>query len=109
MELRFSPRTDRGTATAEESDRFVDRITDVLYSLEDADPAISDPDTGANLAERSMVMSMRIDASALRDAERVFLANIRYTLRVAADGTTTSGSFEPTKGPTVHEIGLASS
>ncbi|MBB6171989.1 hypothetical protein HNR23_002049 [Nocardiopsis mwathae] len=109
MHIRFAPDLrPPGSATAERFDLFVDRVGDALWALEHADSAVADPDTGADPAERSLVVGMRISAATLQDAHEVLLAHVRHVVSIAERRGGATVGFRAERRPAVRDIGLVS-
>ncbi|HEY9412276.1 MAG TPA: hypothetical protein VIP77_22040 [Jiangellaceae bacterium] len=68
-------------------DLFSDRVMDALCELEEVDSGIVDPDIAASLAKRKINFYMGVKADSTRDAERLFLANVRTALHAAGCST----------------------
>ncbi|GAA1771599.1 MULTISPECIES: hypothetical protein [Streptomonospora] len=96
-----------GLDTSENFDSFTDSVTDELFELEDVNENISDSDVAASLTDRTMNVSMVIEAETGNDAAMFFLNTVRTALHAAGGGTESWPEFKTTRGLTRDGIELA--
>lgn len=101
--------TDPARNTDEAFDAFSDAVMDALCDLENVDSGVIDPDITANITERHMAVMMGVEADTLRDAIRLFSANVRTALHVAGCSTPDWPDFRPAAGklPNAREVDFA--
>ncbi|ADH69260.1 MULTISPECIES: hypothetical protein [Nocardiopsis] len=92
-DLSFEARN--GADSDRDFDDFVDRFVDELDNLQECDPGIVDPDVVGSLANRTLSVTMGVEAGTLEDASRLFSANVRAALHAAECGTPTWPHFVP--------------
>ncbi|MFI6574529.1 hypothetical protein ACIBFB_01920 [Nocardiopsis sp. NPDC050513] len=107
-DLSFNARN--GADSDEEFDAFVDRLVEELDNLQECDPGIVDPDVVGSLTNRTVSITMGVEAGNLEDASRLFSANIRAALHAAECETPTWPRFVPTdKVPQVRHMDASAS
>ncbi|SEN89282.1 hypothetical protein, partial [Nonomuraea pusilla] len=68
-------------------DERTDQLMDQLLDIEEADPAIEDPDIAATLSTGIVQISMFIKADDLPEAGQKLVATVRHALHAIGDGT----------------------
>lgn len=88
--------TDPNQDTDEIFDVFTDAVADAVYSLDNIDPLIIDPDIAAVITNRSISILMGIEADSPDDAVKLFAVNVRSVLHKAGCRTAGWPTFKPT-------------
>nr|WP_221442460.1 hypothetical protein [Nocardiopsis algeriensis] len=95
-----------GLATDEDFDDFVDRFLDELDNLVESDPGIVDPDVAGSLAQRTITVTMGVEAGTVEDGARLFFANVRCALHAAESATPNWPTFAPSTPMSPGRVGL---
>jgi hypothetical protein len=109
MDLGFVFAGEAGTDSDDAFDAFTDRVLEALTDLERIDPGLTDPDITVLIAAREMALNMCVEADSLKDAIRIFSANVRTALHVAGCHTGGWPVFKPESDqlPPAREVNLA--
>lgn len=99
-DLSFEARN--GSVGDDEFDAFVGRVMDELDKLQECDSGIVDPDIVGSIAQRTMSVTMGVEAASAEDASRLFVANVRVALHAAECETREWPYFAPVE--TVPEV-----
>lgn len=80
--------------TDEEFEVFVGLVEDELVNLAQTEAAIAGPEATAVPAERTMKVSMGVEADCLTDAVRLFGTRVRTAIRITGKGGTFKATTE---------------
>ncbi|GAA1785042.1 hypothetical protein [Streptomonospora arabica] len=107
MDLSFTATSGpEASDTPESFDAFVDRVVDELFDLEAVIGNVHDPGVAGRLTDRSMSITMVIEARTQEDGAQFFLNTVRTALHAAGAGTGNRPAFEPAQAPAAGGVEL---